>query len=120
MATGDGITSDDRREIDATIRRAEQLSRCEFSVFIGRAGRDPRSYATQLHNSLVAPARSVLVLVDPRARAIEVVTGGDARARLTDEEVEAVVGRMADDLATGDLVSAVTRAIEQLAHDARD
>lgn len=120
MAAGESLTGADRREIDATIRRAEQLSRCEFSVFVGQAGRDPRAYATSLHNSLVAPARTVLLLVDPRARVIEVVTGADARARLTDAEVASVVDRMTTDLASGDLVGGLTHGIDLLAQAARE
>ena len=68
----------DRHEIDKAIRAAEQASRFEFSVFVGRAEGTPRGFAERLHGASVAPDRSVLVMVDPRARVIEVVTG-DAR-----------------------------------------
>ena len=53
------------RSIDEAIRRAEQVSRYEFCVFVGPAEGDPRAFATRLHNSLVAPARSILIMVDP-------------------------------------------------------
>ena len=75
VAAGE-FSSADRFAIDETIRRAEQLCRYEFSVFVGAAEGDPRSFATQLHNSLVAPTRSILIMVDVAGRALEIVTGG--------------------------------------------
>ena len=91
MAAGDPFSAADRVALDDAIRKAEQLSRAEFSVFVGRAEGEPRRFATQLHNSLVAPARSVLIMVDPEARAIEVVTGAHVRRTLTDSEVELAI-----------------------------
>ena len=55
----------DRVALDETIRKAERLSRVEFSVFVGNADADARAFAMTLHGSLVAPARSILVMVDP-------------------------------------------------------
>ncbi|MDP3894035.1 DUF5130 family protein [Nocardioides sp.] len=119
MAAGE-LSSTDRQLIDTTIRRAEQLSRCEFSVFVGNAGDNPRAFATRLHNSLVAPSRSVVVMVDPRARAVEVVWGSWTRPRLTDAEVDAAIAQMSADFAGGDLVGGIVRGIERLAQDAKD
>ena len=51
--------------LDETIRKAEQLSRVEFSVFVGHAEGEPRAFAESLHAALVAPARSILIMVDP-------------------------------------------------------
>jgi uncharacterized membrane protein YgcG len=120
VAGGDIFTNAERQLIDTTIRRAEQLSRCEFSVFVGNAGEDPRAFATQLHNSLVAPSRSILLMVDPRTRAFEVVWGGWTRTRLTDEEVDGAVVQMTDEFASGDLVGGIVRGLERLARDAKD
>ena len=119
MAAGDPFTGPERAGLDAAIRRAEQLSRAEFSVFVGRAEGDPRAFATSLHNSLVAPARSILILVDPAARALEVVTGGYVRRVLTDSEVELAVIAMQTDFAQGDLVGGLKRGIQMLADHAR-
>ena len=84
----------ERFQVEEAIRQAEQVSRFEFSVFVGRSGADPRAFATQLHNKLVAPARSVLILVDPAARVLEIVTGGEVRRNITDTEVELTVLQM--------------------------
>ncbi|UGB43006.1 DUF5130 domain-containing protein [Nocardioides sp. cx-173] len=119
MAAGDPFSSADRVALDEAIRKAEQLCRAEISVFVGSAGPEPRRFATSLHNSLVAPARSILIMVDPEAHALEVVTGGYVRRTLTDAEVELAVLAMQTDFAAGDLVGGLRRGIHLLADHAR-
>ena len=109
----------DRHEIDKAIRAAEQACRYEFSVFVGRAEGAPRDFASRLHAASVAPDRSILVLVDPGARVLEVVTGADVRRTLDDREVELVVLGMRSAFAEGDLVGGLVRGILQLAEHAR-
>lgn len=118
VAAGE-FRSAERHEIDRTIRAAEQASRYEFSVFVGRSEGEPKAFAQRLHRSLVAPARSILILVDPVARALEVVTGADVRRNLTDHEVELAVLAMQSDFAAGDLVGGIKRGICMLADHAR-
>jgi uncharacterized membrane protein YgcG len=118
VAAGE-LRSADRHEIDTAIRAAEQASRYEFSVFVGKAEGAPREFATRLHSASVAPDRSVLILVDPRARVIEVVTGADVRRTLDDQSVELAVLQMRSSFAEGDLVVGLVRGIAQLAEHAR-
>ena len=131
MAAGDGseprqgtrlstrLGPQDRVALDEAIRRAERLSRVEFSVFVGHAEGDPRAFAVSLHATLVAPARSILVLVDPDARAVEVVTGSHVRRTLRDSQVELAVVQMQSLFAAGDLVGGLRRGIQMLAEHAR-
>lgn len=120
MAVGEVLSDTDRATLDRAIRRAEQLSRFEFSVYVGPVeGDSPRTFATRLHDRLVAPARSVLILVDPRLRVTEVVTGSDVRHLLTDAEVELAVLDMQSEFAGGDLASGLARGISLLADHAR-
>ncbi|WP_182524135.1 DUF5130 family protein [Nocardioides dongkuii] len=119
MPAGDPFTPAERYALDATIRKAEELCRLEFSVFVGSAEGEPRPFATRLHNSLVAPARSILIMVDPTRRLLEVVTGGYARRTLTDAEVELAVIAMQSAFADGDLVGGLRRGIIMLAEHAR-
>lgn len=120
MAAGEPLSEADRLALDRTIRLAEQSCRFEFSVYVGPAeGDDTRAWATRLHNRLVAPPRSVLVLVDPRRRIIEVVTGGEVRRHLTDAEVELAVLSMSSDFASGGLLAGLQRGIAMLAEHAR-
>lgn len=113
------FNSAERFQIDEAIRRAELVSRFEFSVFVGRVDGEPRAFATQLHNRLVAPPRSVLILLDPAARVLEIVTGGDVRRNLTDREVELVALQMQSMFAAGDLVGGLRRGIQELADHAK-
>ena len=122
MAAGElsyRFSANDRAALDETIRRAERLSRAEFSVFVGHAEGEPRAFARSLHASLVAPARSVLVMVDPDARALEVVTGGEVRRTLRDPQVELAIAQMQSLFAEGDLVGGLRRGIQMLAEHAR-
>jgi uncharacterized membrane protein YgcG len=118
VAAGE-FSAADRFEIDRAIRAAEETSRYEFSVFVGRAETDPRAYAVRLHAALVAPSHSVLVLVDPVARVIEVVTGSVVRRTLTDHEVQLAILEMQSAFAAGDLVGGLKRGLAMLAQHAR-
>lgn len=117
---GEPFSSTERAALDVTIRKAEQLSRAEFSVFVGRAVGDPHDFATSLHNSLVAPSRSVLVMVDPGQRAVEVVTGAWVRRTLTDRKVELAIETMTRCFADNDLAGGLRNGITQLAANARE
>ncbi|CAB4690082.1 MAG: DUF5130 family protein [Actinobacteria bacterium] len=119
MPAGDPFSSSERTSLDQAIRKAEQLSRVEFSVFVGNAEGDPRDFATSLHNSLVAPSRSILILLDPTARVLEIVTGGYVRRTLSDAEVELAALQMQTDFAGDDLVGGLKRGIQMLAEHAR-
>lgn len=118
MAAGE-FSPRERHELDRVIRAAEQASRCEFSVFVGTAEGDPQAFARRLHAALVAPAVSVLVMVDPGQRALEVVTGLEVRRHLSDGEVELAVLHMKSAFAEGDLVGGLKRGIAMLAEHAR-
>ncbi len=105
----------DRYQLDEAIRHAEQVSRREFSVFVGRAEGDPRAFATRLHNSLVAPSRSIMIMLDPSARALEIITGGEVRRVISDQEVELVALQMQSYFQAGDLGGGLKRGIQMLA-----
>lgn len=113
------LSAADRFSVEEAIREAEQVSRYEFSVFVGRAEGEPREFATRLHAALVAPERSVLVLVDPLAHVLEIVTGSVVRRHLTDQEVELSAAQMQSSFAVGDLVGGLRRGLQMLADHAR-
>jgi Domain of unknown function (DUF5130) len=112
------LGSRERAEIDKAIRSAEQACRFEFSVFRGVAAGQPRAFAESLHGSLSTPQRSILVMVDPASRALEVVTGAEVRRHLTDAEVELAVLTMQSAFAEGDEVGGLRRGILMLAEHA--
>ena len=113
------FTASQRVSLDQAIRAAEQVSRFEFSVFVGTAEGEPRSFAERLHAALSTPHRSVLVMVDPTARVLEVVTGAEVRRVLGDREVALAVLEMQSEFAGGDLVRGLRRGISMMAMSAR-
>lgn len=119
MARGDGFSDDQRYEIDRAIRAAETVCRFEFSVYVGPADGEAGPFAKRLHTSLVAPERSVLILVDPAARILEIVTGSVVRRDLADDAVRLAVVAMESAFAQGDLVGGIKRGVAQLADAAR-
>jgi uncharacterized membrane protein YgcG len=119
VAAGEAFTAAERHEIDKAIRDAETMCRYEFSVYVGAADQESRPFAERLHAALVAPARSVLVLVDPAARIVEIVTGAEARRVLDDAEVKLATLSMQTAFAAGDLVGGIKAGVLQLAEHAR-
>jgi uncharacterized membrane protein YgcG len=119
VAAGETFTSAQRQEIDKAIRDAETLCRLEFSVFVGRSEGETRPFAERLHAALTAPDRSVLVLVDPAARLLEIVTGLEAHRVLDDAQVKLAALTMQTAFAAGDLAGGITRGVLQLAEHAR-
>lgn len=116
MPSGERLTSAQRAAVEEAIRRAELASRAEFSVYVGPVdGADTRAYATQLHNTLVAPTRSVMVVVDPDRKVLEIVTGGWVRRGLSDAEAALAAETMRSSFAEGDLVGGLRAGISQLA-----
>jgi uncharacterized membrane protein YgcG len=119
VPAGEALTSAQRLQIDKAIRDAETTCRHEFSVYVGRSeGESPRAYAERLHASLVNPARSVLIMVDPEQRTLEIVTGAEVRRSLTDQEVGLAVAEMTSLFALDDLVPGLVRGICLLASHA--
>lgn len=119
MAGGEAFTPSQRHQIDKAIRDAEQMSRYEFSVYVGASEGETRPFAERLHAALAAPDRSVLVMVDPAARIVEVVTGAEARRDLDDAEVKLAILAMQSAFAAGDLVGGIVAGVHQLAEHAR-
>ena len=118
MAAGEAFSASERHEIDKAIRDAETMCRYEFSVYVGAADQEARPFAERLHAALVAPERSVLVLVDPAARILEVVTGTEARRVLDDAEVKLATLSMQAAFAAGDLVGGIVNGLRQLSDQA--
>ncbi len=116
---GDGFSPAQRQRIDRAIREAETVCRYEFSVYVGPSEDDARAFAERLHSALVAPDRSVLLMVDPARRALEIVTGAEARRELEDHEVALAIAEMETHFVHDDLCVGIVRGIGMLAQHAR-
>ena len=119
MPAGEGFSAAQRAEIDRAIRAAETSCRFEFSVYVGAVDGPTRPYAQRLHASLVSPDRSVLILVDPAARTLEVITGPVVRRSLSDDAVRLAAAGMQSAFTVGDLVGGIKHGVGQLAESAR-
>ncbi|MEO5651689.1 MAG: DUF5130 family protein [Marmoricola sp.] len=119
MPAGDAFSSAQQAEIDRAIRGAETTSRFEFSVYVGPSDGESRPFAQRLHASLSSPDRSVLILVDPAARLLEIVTGHDVRRTLGNDVVGLAAVEMQTCFAAGDLLGGIVNGLAQLAESAR-
>jgi uncharacterized membrane protein YgcG len=118
VAVGD-FSSSQEAEIDRAIRAAETACRFEFSVYVGPTTGESHPFARRLHAALASPARSVLIMVDPAARLLEVVTGSVVRRALSDDAVRLAVAGMESAFSGGDLVGGIKHGVGQLAEAAR-
>ncbi len=119
VPAGEPFSPNQRYEIDRAIRDAETMCRYEFSVFVGTAEGQPRAFAERLHASLPAPDRTVLVMVDPVAHQLEIVTGSGVRRDLEDPQVNLAALTMQSAFAAGDLVGGITQGLMMMAEHAR-
>ncbi len=106
--------------IDRAIRAGERTSGARFSVLVGPIGDDqnPRSYAVRVHARLEQPERTVLIVVDPGARVLEIVTGSTVRRSLGDAECRLAAASMQSNFTGGDLSGGLMTGIQQLANAA--
>ena len=119
MPAGDALTRDELKRLERAVHNAETFSDLTFSVFVGVAEENARAYAERLHGALEDPARSVLVLCDPEFRALEIVTGSQARRWLSDAECGLAAATMQTSFVVGDIVGGLVAGIQQLGEAAR-
>ena len=119
MPAGEGISPTERLRIERAVTVAEELSGLTFSVFLGVARGEPRAYAEQLHEGLPEPDTSVLVLCDPRARALEIVTGARVRRVLDDFDCRLAAVSMQSSFQAGDIIGGLVNGVQQMGQSAR-
>ena len=105
--------------IERAIRNAETMSGLTFSVYVGASEEDSRAYAARLHAALSDPDRSVLVMCDPGFRALEIISGAQAKRTLNDMECGLAAASMQSSFVAGDIVGGLVRGIQQLGEAAR-
>ena len=119
MPAGEAFTSDQRAEIARAIRNADAVSGFLFSIYVGAAEGETRPFAERLHAALDEPTDSVLILVDPAARRLEIVTGRHVGNVLDDAEAGLAALAMQSAFAAGDLVGGICTGVQQLGEHAR-
>lgn len=118
MSAGE-VSSSDTASLKRAIRNAEEVSGLRFSLYLGRADGEPREHAIRLHDELESSEESVLVLCDPFAKALEIVTGRLARRSLADSECKLAAAAMQSSFAVGDVIGGLSQGLQQLGGAAR-
>jgi hypothetical protein len=104
--------------LDEALRVADELTGLTFSVYIGDLEEPVREHAEQLHRQLDGASRAVLVAISPNQRMLEIVTGHQARKRISDRDAKLAALSMAASFAGGDLAGGVLSGLDQLASHA--
>lgn len=115
----EAFTVDQRRSIDRAIDYAREASGLAFSVYVGACHDRARAQAEHLHRALQDPEVSVLVLVDPATRDVEVVVGPEARSRIDETSAGLAVLSMQSAFAAGDLAGGLVTGVQLLGDQAR-
>jgi hypothetical protein len=104
--------------LDEALRLADQSTGLIFSVYVGDLAEPVRETAEAMLKQIENPARAVLVAVSPNQRVLEIVTGSDARKRISDRDAKLAALSMAASFAGGDLAGGVLSGLDQLASHA--
>jgi hypothetical protein len=105
--------------LDEALTLVSRHTQLRFSVYLGDLGEDSHAGATALHDQLgAAGAESVLVAVDPSRRAVDIVTGPEARIRLADRACKLAVMSMVASFKEGDLIGGLLSGLRMLSDQA--
>ena len=100
--------------IDEALRLADRSTGLTFSVYVGDLDEPTREHGEKLHSQLAEPDQSVLLAVSPNQRALEIVTGAEARRRIPDRSAKLAALSMAAAFTGGDLTGGIVSGIAQL------
>ncbi|MBB5856080.1 DUF5130 family protein [Amycolatopsis umgeniensis] len=112
------FTTQQLARLDEALTLASRETGLDFSVYLGDLGEDTRVTAEGLLASTEDPADAVLVAVSPGQRAIEIVTGSQAKHRLPDRGAKLAVASMVASFKEGDLIGGVVNALRMLSDQA--
>ncbi|WP_067506116.1 DUF5130 family protein, partial [Actinoplanes sp. TFC3] len=104
--------------LDHALRIANQQTGLVFSVYLGDLEEPTRDAAEALHRQLEFAAKSVLIAASPNQRVLEIITGAEARMRVSDRDAKLAALSMAAAFAGGDLAGGVLAGVDQLASHA--
>lgn len=119
MARGDVLAPGVQRSLEQAVARAESAAPgVRFSVYVGELP-EGRASARARHADLSDPAASVLIAVDPGARAVEIVTGTRAAKVLDDDSCALAILAMTSSFSAGNLVGGLRAGLTLLGEHAR-
>ncbi|MFI6297023.1 DUF5130 family protein [Nonomuraea sp. NPDC050790] len=113
------LTAGQADDLRQALQLAERRSGLRFGVYLGKPVGARRHFAERLHAALGDDAENgVVVLVDVEGRALEIVTGENARQRLSDGACRLTAMSMATAFSVGDLVGGLLYGIAALGEQA--
>jgi uncharacterized membrane protein YgcG len=119
VPSGDAFTNDQIRDIERVVEMASAETELTFSVYVGGAEGDIRDAAEALHAQFGAASTStVLMVVSPGDRLLEIVTGEASARRLSDRACALAALSMTTSFAGGDLVGGILTGVRMLAEAA--
>src|SRR5262245_38147542 len=89
--------------LDEALRLADRTTGLTFSVYVGELAEPSRAAAEAMHRQIEDADSAVLVAVSPNQRLLEIVTGNQARKRVSDRDAKLAALSMAAAFAGGDL-----------------
>jgi uncharacterized membrane protein YgcG len=113
VPAGEPFEARQRDEIDRAVRAASDRTGLRISVYVGRAEGDAETYAERLL-AAVGGGDAVVVLVDPQARRLEIVSGTVAATRLDDGACGLAALSMSASFSGGDLVGGIVTGLRML------
>lgn len=116
---GDGLTDAQRARLAHAVETADGATGLSFLVRVGVLDGGRAAAEALLAARGADAARTVLVAVDPPARALEIVTGSTASTVLDDRTCALASLTMTTSFAAGDLVGGLCRGLQVLADHGR-
>lgn len=101
--------------LDEALRVADRSTGLTFSCYLGVLDEPVRAHAERLHAQLDDAAHAVLIAVSPNQRQLEIVTGSEARKRISDRDAKLAALSMAASFAGGDIAGGLVSGLDQLA-----
>jgi uncharacterized membrane protein YgcG len=120
VPAGEAFSAGQVDAIERAIDHAHAESDLEYSVFVGAPDGDLREQGRRLLGALGDAAdRSVLVVIDPAHRRLEILTGSSAARYLDDRATALGAMSMTSSFAAGDLAGGIVAGLHTLGEHAR-
>ena len=120
MPAGEAFSAGQVDAIERAITHAYTESDLRYSVFVGAPDGDLREQGRQLLGALGDDAdRSVVVVIDPAHRRLEILTGATAARYLDDRATALGAMSMTSSFAAGDLAGGIVAGLHTLSEHAR-
>jgi hypothetical protein len=119
VPSGDAFTNEQQADIERVIELANADTGLLFSVYVGGVEGDIRDAAEARHATFGANAsQTVLIVMSPGDRLLEIVTGDAAARRLSDRACALAALSMTTSFAGGDVAGGLVTGVRMLAEAA--